>query len=105
MKDVEAPIIPVALDGVWGSIFSFEKGRFLWKLPRRIPYPVTVNFGKPLPHTRDAVRGAAGGAGTDGRSVGSIAKAHMKPLHRALRAHGAAPSVPLRDGRCADRPR
>src|SRR5262249_25603462 len=51
MKDVDAPIIPVHLDGVWGSIFSFEKGRFLWKLPRRIPYPVTVSFGTPLPPT------------------------------------------------------
>lgn len=51
MRDVEAPIIPVALDGVWGSVFSFEKGRFFYKLPRRIPYPVTVNFGRPLPHT------------------------------------------------------
>jgi len=50
MKDVEAPIIPVALDGVWGSIFSFQKGRFLWKMPRRIPYPVTVNYGRPMPH-------------------------------------------------------
>jgi acyl-[acyl-carrier-protein]-phospholipid O-acyltransferase/long-chain-fatty-acid--[acyl-carrier-protein] ligase len=39
------------LDGVWGSIFSFEKGRFLWKFPRQVPYPVTVNFGKPLPPT------------------------------------------------------
>src|SRR5205807_4990947 len=51
MKDVDAPIIPVALDGVWGSIFSFEGGRFAWKLPRRIPYPVTVNFGEPMSHT------------------------------------------------------
>ena len=51
MKDVEAPIIPVALDGVWGSIFSFEKGRFLWKVPRRIPYPVTVNIGQALGHS------------------------------------------------------
>ena len=51
MKDVEAPIVPVALDGVWGSIFSYEKGRFLWKIPRRLPYPVTVNYGKPLPHS------------------------------------------------------
>lgn len=50
MKDLEAPIVPVALDGVWGSIFSFQKGRFLWKLPRRIPYPAAVNFGPPLPH-------------------------------------------------------
>jgi len=51
MKDVEAPIIPVALDGVWGSIFSFKKGRFVWKWPRQIPYRVRVNFGKPMPHT------------------------------------------------------
>ena len=51
MKDLEAPIVPVAMDGVWGSIFSFKRGRFLWKLPRRFPYPVTINYGKPLPHT------------------------------------------------------
>jgi acyl-[acyl-carrier-protein]-phospholipid O-acyltransferase/long-chain-fatty-acid--[acyl-carrier-protein] ligase len=51
MKDVNAPIIPVCLDHVWGSIFSFEKGRFLWKVPRYMPYPVTVSFGKPMPPT------------------------------------------------------
>lgn len=51
MKDVEAPIVPVGMDGVWGSIFSFERGRFLWKLPRRLPYPVTIHFGPALPHT------------------------------------------------------
>ena len=49
MKDLEAPIVPVALDGLWGSVFSFEKKRFLWKLPRTFPYPVTVNFGAPMP--------------------------------------------------------
>ena len=51
MKGVDAPIIPVSLDGVWGSIFSFDRGRFIWKLPRSIPYPVTVSFGKPMPPT------------------------------------------------------
>ncbi|HEY1261926.1 MAG TPA: MFS transporter, partial [Terriglobales bacterium] len=55
MKGVEAPIIPVHLDGVWGSIFSFERGRFLWKLPRKIPYPVTVSFGKPMAPATTAV--------------------------------------------------
>lgn len=54
MKDVDAPIVPVALDGVWGSIFSFEKRRFLWKLPQHIPFPVTVGFGKPLAATASA---------------------------------------------------
>jgi acyl-[acyl-carrier-protein]-phospholipid O-acyltransferase/long-chain-fatty-acid--[acyl-carrier-protein] ligase len=51
MKGVDAPIVPICLDNVWGSIFSYEKGRFLWKVPRYIPYPVTVSFGKPLPAT------------------------------------------------------
>ena len=83
MKDVEAPIIPVALDGVWGSVFSFEKGRFLWKLPRHIPCRVTVNFGKPLPHTatpfevRQCVQELMAEAWEH-------RKAHMRPLHRAF---------------------
>ena len=81
MKDVDAPIIPVALDGVWGSIFSFEQGRFLWKFPRRIPYPVTVNFGKALPHTaspfevRQAVQELMAEAWQERKAI-------MKPLHR-----------------------
>ncbi len=54
MKGVSAPIIPVSLHGVWGSIFSFERGRFVWKVPQRIPYPVTVSFGKPLPPATEA---------------------------------------------------
>ncbi|MFH1724449.1 MAG: MFS transporter [Elusimicrobiota bacterium] len=53
VKGLDAPIVPVHLDRVWGSIFSFERGRFLFKRPRRIPYPVTVSFGRPMgPGTR-----------------------------------------------------
>ncbi|MFO1489004.1 MAG: acyl-[ACP]--phospholipid O-acyltransferase [Verrucomicrobiota bacterium] len=51
MKNLDAPIIPVALDGVWGSIFSFEQGKFLWKFPRRRPHPITINYGAPMPST------------------------------------------------------
>ena len=39
MKNVDAPIIPVYLDGMWGSVFSFERGRFIWKLPAAFPTP------------------------------------------------------------------
>jgi acyl-[acyl-carrier-protein]-phospholipid O-acyltransferase/long-chain-fatty-acid--[acyl-carrier-protein] ligase len=42
------PVIPVHLDQLWGSIFSFNEGRFFWKWPRRWFYPVTVSFGPPL---------------------------------------------------------
>ncbi|MSR62495.1 MAG: MFS transporter [Planctomycetes bacterium] len=47
-KGRAAPIVPVHLGGAWGSIFSGARGRFVWKLPDRIPYPVTVTFGTPL---------------------------------------------------------
>jgi acyl-[acyl-carrier-protein]-phospholipid O-acyltransferase/long-chain-fatty-acid--[acyl-carrier-protein] ligase len=55
MKGVDAPIIPVNLHGLWGSIFSFERQKFFWKWPRRVPYPVTVSFGDPLPPTSSTV--------------------------------------------------
>jgi len=51
IKGVDVPIIPVHLDGVWGSIFSFAGGKFLWKIPRHLPYPLRVTFGQPLPAT------------------------------------------------------
>jgi acyl-[acyl-carrier-protein]-phospholipid O-acyltransferase/long-chain-fatty-acid--[acyl-carrier-protein] ligase len=83
MKNVEAPIIPVALDGVWGSIFSFERGRFLWKFPHRRGRPITINYGKPMPHNstpfevRQTVQELMAEAWT-------YRKTGMKTLHRAF---------------------
>jgi acyl-[acyl-carrier-protein]-phospholipid O-acyltransferase/long-chain-fatty-acid--[acyl-carrier-protein] ligase len=59
------PIVPVHLDRVWGSVFSFSGGRFLLKWPKRAPYPITVSFGAPLPSDAPlhAVRGAVQGLG------------------------------------------
>ena len=51
LEGLDVPVIPVHLDRVWGSIFSYEGGRVLLKRPRRLPYPVTVSFGKALPAT------------------------------------------------------
>jgi acyl-[acyl-carrier-protein]-phospholipid O-acyltransferase/long-chain-fatty-acid--[acyl-carrier-protein] ligase len=54
MEGLEVPVIPVHLDRLWGSIFSFQGGRFLWKWPKQWAYPVTVSFGAPLPATATA---------------------------------------------------
>jgi acyl-[acyl-carrier-protein]-phospholipid O-acyltransferase/long-chain-fatty-acid--[acyl-carrier-protein] ligase len=48
-RQAEAPVVPVWLDRLWGSIFSFQGGRFFTKWPRSIPYRVMVAFGQPLP--------------------------------------------------------
>ncbi len=50
LKGNGAPVIPVYLDGLWGSIFSFAGGNFFWKWPRQWPYPVAILFGRPMKH-------------------------------------------------------
>lgn len=42
-------VIPVWLDDVWGSIFSFERRRFFAKRPRYLPYHLSVYFGEAIP--------------------------------------------------------
>jgi acyl-[acyl-carrier-protein]-phospholipid O-acyltransferase/long-chain-fatty-acid--[acyl-carrier-protein] ligase len=81
MKDVDAPIIPVCLDNVWGSIFSYERGRFFGKWPRYIPYPVTVSYGTPMPPTSTPVevRQAVQELNSD---AWHYRHKLMKPLHR-----------------------
>jgi len=61
------PVIPVHLDRLWGSVFSFDRGRFFWKWPQKIPYPVTVSFGRALAATVTAhqARAAVGELGAD----------------------------------------
>jgi acyl-[acyl-carrier-protein]-phospholipid O-acyltransferase/long-chain-fatty-acid--[acyl-carrier-protein] ligase len=55
LKRAPAPVIPVCLDHVWGSIFSFRGGKALWKWPQKLPYPVSIAFGQPMPPTVTAV--------------------------------------------------
>ncbi|NCG12169.1 MAG: MFS transporter [Planctomycetia bacterium] len=50
-RKADVPIIPMYLDRVWGSIFSFRGKKFFFKRPLRLPYPVTVTIGEPLPST------------------------------------------------------
>jgi Acyl-CoA synthetases (AMP-forming)/AMP-acid ligases II len=47
-RHAQAPVVPVYLDQLWGSIFSFHGGRFFRKWPRQFPYRATVGFGPPL---------------------------------------------------------
>jgi acyl-[acyl-carrier-protein]-phospholipid O-acyltransferase/long-chain-fatty-acid--[acyl-carrier-protein] ligase len=49
MKGLDAPIIPVALDGVLGSPTSFSHGKMVRWFPEHLPHRVTVSFGAPMP--------------------------------------------------------
>ncbi|MFT5527223.1 MAG: acyl-[acyl-carrier-protein]-phospholipid O-acyltransferase [Pirellulaceae bacterium] len=67
LKGTDAPVIPVYLDELWGSIFSFEGGKFFWKWPRKLPYPVSIHFGEAIPTPKDqhVVRNAVQQLGAD----------------------------------------
>jgi acyl-[acyl-carrier-protein]-phospholipid O-acyltransferase / long-chain-fatty-acid--[acyl-carrier-protein] ligase len=47
-QHANATVVPVWLDRLWGSVFSFQGGKFFTKWPKELPYRVTVAFGKPL---------------------------------------------------------
>ncbi len=43
------PVIPVAIDNVWGSIFSRSEGTFFWRRPRGWRRTINIVFGPPVP--------------------------------------------------------
>jgi len=51
---VQSPLVPVHLDGLWGSLLSFSEGRYFAKRPRfwfgcGFRRQITLTFGTPLP--------------------------------------------------------
>ena len=48
-KKAGHPLVPMWIDGSWGSIFSFERGSFFRKLPYHLPYGMTAAFGREIP--------------------------------------------------------
>jgi acyl-[acyl-carrier-protein]-phospholipid O-acyltransferase/long-chain-fatty-acid--[acyl-carrier-protein] ligase len=57
MASAEVPVIPVAIQGLWGGFFSHANGPILRKLPRAFRPRVGVWFGPPL---YNLCRGEAG---------------------------------------------
>ena len=93
MKGLDAPIIPVHIDRMWGSMFSFEGGRALLKWPGFGGSEVTVSFGEPMPAaTKTAeIRQAVGDLGAE---AFRHRKADQVLLHEAFIR--SARSVPFR---------
>jgi len=54
LEGTDVPVVPIYLDELWGSIFSFSGGKFFWKFPKRFPYPISIHIGEPLRNPPDA---------------------------------------------------
>lgn len=64
-RRTDVPVVPAALDNLWGSSFSHSGGRFLGKVPKGLRRTVGLAFGPPLlpPITAFAARQAVLEAG------------------------------------------
>ncbi|MDX1972675.1 MAG: MFS transporter [Candidatus Sumerlaeia bacterium] len=49
MKDAEAPIVPVAIDGMRGAFLGVNPERHLVTIPSRLRSPITIQFGEQMP--------------------------------------------------------
>ncbi len=47
-RRANCPLIPVWVDGSWGSIFSYERGPGFKKRPYHLPHPLSISFGEPM---------------------------------------------------------
>ncbi len=85
------PVVPAAIDGLWGSVFSFSGNNYVRKLPRLKPTPVCVAFGKPIPsESADpaAVRDAIMGLSTLAFAERPVLRRHLgREVVRSLARH------------------
>ena len=83
IKGIDVPIIPVNIDGIWGSIFSFSGGHFLWKWPRRHPLPGADFLRQAASFNGDGNRSAPGGPGASAWTL-FRRRRYMKTLTRSF---------------------
>ena len=48
-RQARVPVVAAAIDGLWGSVFSFAGNKYLWKSPRLMPTHVFIAFGRATP--------------------------------------------------------
>ena len=49
LKGTDAPVVPVWVEGMWGSIFSFSGGKFFFKWPDKFRRKLHCYIGQPMP--------------------------------------------------------
>lgn len=79
-QQAKVPVVAAAIDGLWGSVFSFADNKYLWKSPRLLPTPVFVAFGEPQPFETANTAWAR----SELLDLGSIAFNERPALHRHL---------------------
>ncbi len=100
LKGTEAPVVPMWLEGMWGSLFSFSEGKFFFKRPKNLRRQLTLHIGPametdtPLEQIRSCVQKLGADAAIRRRDDYSIlAKRIIRTWRRRGRKLQAADSL------------
>ena len=47
--DLEVTLVPFYQSRMWQTLYVFREGRVSWRMPKRLPYPIDIRYGAPLP--------------------------------------------------------
>lgn len=98
-RRAKAPVIPIYMDGLWGSVFSFYRNRFISKMPETYPYPYAVAVGEPFtPQQFDAQSVMQAFRSLSARCLETTDASSRDGLIRHLETMGQAPLVYAPDG-------
>lgn len=78
------PVVPVYMDGLWNSIFSFERDKYFKKWPLGLSCPLQVAFGRPIPAKEATVERVREGIWEQSNEAFSIRRDLDEPLEKAL---------------------
>ena len=79
-EGMDIPVIPVRIGMIWGSIFTHYYGKEKIRIPKELPHPVSITFGKRISGDIDAfeLRQIISEMGADTEMV---PRAKDRPLH------------------------
>ena len=79
-EGVDVPVIPVRIGMIWGSIFTHYYRKEKIRIPKELPHPVSITFGKKISGDIDAfeLRQKIAEMGAD---TAMIPRAKDRPLH------------------------
>lgn len=84
VRKANCPVVPVYMDGLFESIFSFERGLYFKKRPRAIPCRLQVSFGEAIPAEKANTEAVRLGVWEQSVKAFSKRREFEKPLEVAL---------------------
>lgn len=83
-RKADCPVVPVYMDGLWSSIFSFERGKYFGKRPNGWTCPLQVAFGRPIPAKEATPESVKQGVQEASIEAFALRRDLDKPIEKAL---------------------